>query len=67
MCRRGPKGSITKAGTDPEPQRERGEGRSFGEGVGGGGREPSCTVLPQRVRKQKGSDWREGGIEGRLP
>lgn len=50
----GPEGSITKAGTDPEPQGERGEGGALGD--------PIMRSLSTESKKQKGSDRR--GIWG---
>lgn len=46
----GPEGSITKAGTDPEPQGERGEGGALGD--------PIMHSLSTEGKKQKGSDGR---------
>lgn len=54
----GPEGSITKAGTDPEPQGERGEGGTLGD--------PIMLSLSTESKKQKGSDG-VGGFIGRRP
>lgn len=57
----GPEGSITKAGTDPEPKGECGEDGALGMGGGGG---PIMLSFSTDSKKHKGSDRKrilEGG------
>lgn len=59
MSLEGPEGSITKAGTDPEPQGGCGDGGALGDPI-----RPSLSWIHRERKKQKGSDGAGEGDGG---